>query len=35
MNIHWMHLLLAILVGYVLCMYYPQIGQTVKAKIGA
>jgi hypothetical protein len=35
MNIHWSHVLLAIIVGYVLAMYFPQIGATVKAKIAA
>jgi Na+/H+-dicarboxylate symporter len=35
MQIHWSHILFAIIIGYVLGMYFPQIGATVKAKIGA
>ena len=33
MQVHWLHLVAALVVGYVICMYYPQIGAAVKAKL--
>lgn len=32
-NIHWGCIFIGILIGYILAMYYPQVGATVKAKI--
>lgn len=34
MDIKWGSVFLGLLLGYLLAMYFPQIGQTVKAKIG-